>query len=313
MDDFLAESAEEIFRSRESQVLQEPNESSVESVIHIDDSSDENLELEVIDADTNDNPSVDLWTQKAFEESVGKSIILDTTKTAAEAFLEDFSFSAEELDHTNPNSVFSVGTKEQLLAIRREVDTDIDRIRSYVDNISFAQPNFKYTSEGIVDRLRVFHNSLLFPNPFRINAQAIDRKLRFAVPPGMKNLGATCYLNTQLQCLARNTAFLEGIFAWKPSIIESRMNSVLSSLQQIMARLTYGVEATIATDEFSQALGLQNDEMQDPNEFARLLFERMHEAFQQSSQFEAVESSLSTLLPSLFEGEMTYETRCHCC
>jgi ubiquitin carboxyl-terminal hydrolase 48 len=93
------------------------------------------------------------------------------------------------------------------------------------------------------------------------------------------------------------------------------MDSVLLTLQQIMARLTYGVDATCATEQFSQALGLQNDEMQDPNEFARLLFQRMHEAFQQSSQTGQSweQSPLAILLPTLFEGDITYETQCHSC
>jgi ubiquitin carboxyl-terminal hydrolase 48 len=150
---------------------------------------------------------------------------------------------------------------------------------------------------------------MLFSNPLKRNMHvARTRQMRFAVPPGMENLGATCYLNTQLQCLARNTAFLDGIFDWKPSNSESRMDSVLSKLQHVLAGLAYGAASTSTTEEFAHALGLQNDEMQDPNEFARLLFQRMHEAFQQSSK-----QSLSTLLPTIFEGDMTYETQCQSC
>jgi hypothetical protein len=45
-----------------------------------------------------------------------------------------------------------------------------------------------------------------------------------------------------------------------------RMNDVLSSMQSIMARMRYGHESSICTNEFALALGLENDEMQDPNE-----------------------------------------------
>jgi ubiquitin carboxyl-terminal hydrolase 48 len=84
------------------------------------------------------------------------------------------------------------------------------------------------------------------------------------------------------------------------------MNSVLSTLQLLLARLVHGGEATVNTQDFSKALGLENDEMQDPNEFARLLFERMHESFVNNA-------GLANLLPSLFQGTMAYETTCRTC
>ncbi|CAM9922601.1 unnamed protein product, partial [Discosporangium mesarthrocarpum] len=33
---------------------------------------------------------------------------------------------------------------------------------------------------------------------------------------GLKNLGATCYLNSQLQALFHNKAFRKGVYAWRP-------------------------------------------------------------------------------------------------
>ena len=349
MDDFLAEAAMETLQSEPAMEALQPNLNNVlPNNDNIDDTSDCSGMTEVIDVDKSeadlvidvDKNEADILTRgepvlevhdevevvcwkSASETSCAVAIINENTtksspvyksKTTAEAFLQDVAFSADELDHTNENCIYSKITKEQLCAIRKEAHLAIDPIRSYADNIVLIHADTTFTQNAYFDRLQTLHDRLLFPNPLKVNKPTVDGKMRFAVPPGMNNLGATCYLNTQLQCLARNTAFLDGIFAWRPSKTASRMDSVLSTLQQIMARLANGAGATSTTEEFSQALGLQNDEMQDPNEFARLLFQRMHEAFQQCSQVGTNGAqSLATLLPTLFEGDMTYETQCQSC
>ncbi|CAM9492378.1 unnamed protein product, partial [Phaeothamnion confervicola] len=38
-----------------------------------------------------------------------------------------------------------------------------------------------------------------------------------AIPTGLKNLGATCYLNSWLQCLFQNLAFRKGVYDWVPT------------------------------------------------------------------------------------------------
>ena len=340
MDDFLAQAATEILQADD--ILAEPKTPKRGHLVHsVDDSSDECVVCEIIDVDMAEpdksedcelvvppeakfDDGIQVICSKATPQIPQRLVIMngngenlsavDTAKTPAEAFLENVPFTVEELDHTNESSVYSKMTREQLSAVRKEEYIDLNLIRAYADNIVLKQADAKWTQQAYIDRLQALHYKLLFPNPLKINKPMRDGKMRFAVPPGMKNLGATCYLNTQLQCLARNTAFLDGIFSWRPSKTSTRMDSVLSTLQLVMSRLAHGAEATSTTEEFSRALGLQNDEMQDPNEFARLLFQRMHEAFQQSSQVSTNETqSLATLLPSLFEGDMTYETRCQSC
>lgn len=336
MDDFLAQAATEILQ------LDDTLADCVETRVHgVDGSSDEYIGCEVIDVDMAEPDKLPNCVLVLHEAKVDdgiqvicskqtprtshrpetmnvngrNSFTIDMSKTPAEAFLESVTFTAEELDHTNEKSVYSKMTRGQLSAVRREEFIDLNLIRVYAHNIVLKHVDAKWTQKVYLDRLQALHDKLLFPNPLKDNKSLsqVDGKMRFAVPPGMKNLGATCYLNTQLQCLARNTAFLDGIFSWRQSKTSTRMDSVLLSLQQVMSRLAYGAEATSSTEDFSRALGLQNDEMQDPNEFARLLFQRMHEAFQSSQISTNGAQSLATLLPTLFEGDMTYETRCQSC
>ena len=165
--------------------------------------------------------------------------------------------------------------------------------------------------------------------------QVTDGKKRISIPPGLRNLGATCYLNSQLQCLAQNLGFVHGLFTWRQVGSSNRMSQVLSHMQSILARMKYGPQSVICTNEFATALSLENDEMQDPNEvsllfflypglmitsyngdahfftllqFARLLFDRMQESFRKSSDYR-----LENLLPSIFRGTSAYVTKCHEC
>ena len=177
----------------------------------------------------------------------------------------------------------------------------------------------KTKPEDLLNIFNQWQTTLIFSNPLRDDLKATATHTPIALPPGISNLGATCYLNTQLQCLAQNKEFFKGIITWKPTDSNpvsahsngdhsnnNAMNSVLSELQSLLVKMVEGSQRTVTTLDFSTTLGLEHDEQQDPNEFARLLFERMHEAFQQHP-------SLKKLLPELFEGCINYETTCLAC
>jgi len=53
---------------------------------------------------------------------------------------------------------------------------------------------------------------------------------------GIQNLGAACYLSTQLQCLGQNPVFLDGIFSWRPVDATHKMNGVMEKLQTLLAQ-----------------------------------------------------------------------------
>ena len=75
---------------------------------------------------------------------------------------------------------------------------------------------------------------------------------------------------------------------------------MLSLFQRILASLHAGPQRTITTVEFSNALGIDHFEQQDPNKYSRLFFVLMHNAFQKDDSKGGCD--LSQLLPDLFQG-----------
>jgi len=203
--------------------------------------------------------------------------------------------------------------------------------------------------EGYVETLRRRHRDLLVDTdlgwPIRdASTEALAGRRRggkdsgesisiqLAMPPGIENLGATCYLSAQLQCLGQNLAFLDGILAWQSSSSstatespdsdagakrdsrDDRMDSVLECFQRLMANMRLGRSSTVQAGAFARALNLNNEEQQDPNEFSRLLRDRLQEAFQRAANGGSNgQRGLARLLPDIFRGMMVFETTCSFC
>jgi ubiquitin C-terminal hydrolase len=287
-----------------------------------------------LDADTTQSIGTSLSEEKDPLEFTGEEV-MSTTKLEPRA-IAPLAFETKKRDSSleNPNLVFteehstshnqiitySKTTQESLDRLRRSLPVQDAPIRSYIYRtlqIDHTNDN-NVTLDSYVQKLRQWHKSLLFVNPMKEDddnnnnaASNSSNRLSISIPPGIQNLGATCYLNTQLQCLAQNTAFLQGIFSWRQATSSDdhgSMNSVMSKLQYLLAQMVVGGDNKLSTLDFSNALGLEHDEQQDPNEFARLLFQRMDESFNNCG-----DSNLSNLLQRLFHGVTTYETTCMTC
>ena len=145
--------------------------------------------------------------------------------------------------------------------VRRTILVDSDITRTHASNfVCHGEQKVKQYCE-MVDTCQ---NELIFSSVQDLTVT--DGKKRISMPPGLRNLGATCYLNSQLQCLAQNLGFVHGLFTWRQVGAGNRMSQVLSHMQSILARMKYGPQSVICTNEFATALSLENDEMQDPNE-----------------------------------------------
>ena len=219
-------------------------------------------------------------------------------------------------------TMYSQATREELDGLRKLHEMEHSPIRSYLCDALQRSQNSNTTVDDCMSKIIRWHKSLLFVPPSRKDRKTAPDRIRIALPPGIQNLGATCYLNTQLQCLAQNPVFLEGIFSWRPVNTGHKMNEVMSNLQQLLAQMLVGGDRKLSTLDVSNALGLDHYEQQDPNEFARLLFDRMEESFAQCSgggsnssgnNSKESEADLSDLLRRIFHGTTTYETTCMKC
>lgn len=169
--------------------------------------------------------------------------------------------------------------------LRQSILVDCGAIGSHVSRFIYANEHDGNAAIATcVKQIQSIHKSLMFePGPSAASSSGSnnDNKTELSTPSGLRNLGATCYLNSQLQCLAQNLGFIRGLFSWRanPSIdgdstavvseMDKRMSKVLSNMQSILARMRYGPERVICTNDFAAALNLENDEMQDPNEVSR--------------------------------------------
>ena len=239
---------------------------------------------------------------------------------------EVYSSRCDISNHHFDEEGYSQTTKDEIDMLRGFESVDASKVKKFVKNIFDLLENSnsnEMTMDEYIQTMIEWHKSLIFVNPTIEARHSSSNNITIALPPGIQNLGATCYLNTQLQCLAQNPVFLDGIFSWRPVDATHKMNGVMEKLQALLAQLLVGGNGKYTSLDFSNALGIQHNEQQDPNEFARLLFDRMEESFQQCSTSGSVlgtnhdnvngGNGLGKLLQRIFHGTTTYETICLKC
>ncbi|EEC48125.1 predicted protein [Phaeodactylum tricornutum CCAP 1055/1] len=235
-----------------------------------------------------------------------------------EEVVDDSSVTNDAEGPVQPNRIISDATQEDMNAVRRSISVRVEPIRSYLEH-TLQDLTPALTLEDCISRIRKRHAALIFVNPLlkeKADSPKDNDALVMSIPPGMQNLGATCYLNTQLQCLAQNLVFLEGVLSWRPptSTVDGNANpdpipQMIETFQSLLASMRIGPHYVLNTKDFSNALRLDHYEQQDPNEFSRLLLDCIQQSFQSATQ----QRDLATLLPHLFHGKTTYTTTCQVC
>lgn len=93
------------------------------------------------------------------------------------------------------------------------------------------------------------------------------------LPCGLRNLGATCYLNSMLQTLFTNVPFRRAVYEWEPkqqSSANDQLALQMRALQKLFGLMQLGKKAIYDPNEFASTLSLNSVLQQDVQVRSRL-------------------------------------------
>lgn len=134
---------------------------------------------------------------------------------------------------------------------------------------------------------------------------------------GLKNLGATCYVNTFLQLWFHNPEVRRAVYQWRcrdepppQSPIDSEWvpSSICGHLQLIFALLQFSKQRYIDPSNLIKHLGLNTAQQQDAQEFSKLFLSLLEDTLMQCDN-----PKIKNVIEEQFSGEYTYITCCSQC
>lgn len=139
-----------------------------------------------------------------------------------------------------------------------------------------------------------------------------DPKLRMkedlAIPTGLVNKGALCYMNALLQSLFVVKSFREGVFRWRDEPAGSPENAICRELQKLFVRMHATNNRYVDPEELVDALKLDTRVQQDAQEFYKLFVSHIEERFKAEAS-----SPVASLVEDHFQGQYSYITTCKSC
>lgn len=125
-------------------------------------------------------------------------------------------------------------------------------------------------------------------------------------PSGLTNLGATCYVNSVLQCLYRIKPFIRGFLAAEADLVQRQY--VLRELALLFGQLHSGKTKAVDSAPLADVLELNNSIQQDGQEFLKLLLTSLERLLGLSKNPQA-----RSVVQDVFRGTLSHATRCSKC
>ncbi|KAJ3401817.1 hypothetical protein HDU80_005679 [Chytriomyces hyalinus] len=128
------------------------------------------------------------------------------------------------------------------------------------------------------------------------------------LPVGLKNLAATCYLNTLLQVWFHTVPFRSAVYAYELGCADEASDNIMSNLKIAFAYMQCGSKGVFDPRQFVDSLKIDSGIQQDAQEFSKLFTATLENLLSHQTN-----PNVRTLIKTLFEGECAYVTRCKSC